>query len=72
MPPTSSGESEYSEYMVQSFRQAVPQHSGGQRGKEATENCLAVLNLTMKMEAVSSSTRKATQLTSSDRTNTST
>lgn len=72
MPPTSSGESEYSEYMVQSYRQAVPQHSGRERGKEATENCLAVLNLTLKMDAVCSSTRTATQPTSRDRTNSST
>jgi len=51
-------------YMVQLYRQV--------EGKEATENFLAVLNLTMKMEAVHSSTRKATQPTSRDRTNSST
>lgn len=72
MPPASSGQSEYSEYMVQSYRQAVPQHAGRERRKEATENFLAVLNLTMKMEAVCSSTRIATQPTSRDRTNSST
>jgi hypothetical protein len=58
--------------MVQSYRQAVPQHGGKERGKEATENCLAMLNLTIKMEAVHSSTRIATQPTSRDRTNSST
>jgi len=34
MPPTSSGQSEYSEYMVQSYRQAVPQQGGRERRKE--------------------------------------
>jgi hypothetical protein len=60
------------EYMVQSYRHAVPQHGGRERGKEATENFLVVINLTTKMEAVCSSTRIATQPTSKDRTNSST
>jgi hypothetical protein len=58
--------------MVQSYRQGVPQHNGRERRKEATENFLAVLNLTIKMEAVHSSTRIAIQPTSRDSTNSST
>jgi hypothetical protein len=72
MSSTSSSQSEHSEYMVQSCRQAVPQHGGRERRKEATENFLAVRNLTMKMEAVCSSKRIATQPTSRDSTNSST
>jgi hypothetical protein len=59
-------------YVVQLCRQAVPQHSGRKRKEEATENFLAVLNLTMTMEAVCSSKRIATQPTSTERINIST
>jgi aspartate/glutamate racemase len=41
MPPTPSGQNEYSKYMEQSYRQAVPQRSGRERKKEATENFLS-------------------------------
>jgi len=72
LPPTSSGQSEYYEYIAQLHRHAVPQHGGRERREEATENFLVVINLTTKMEAVCSSTRIATKPTSKDSTNSST